>query len=215
MVINPDKKFLFIHIPKSAGSSLTQALMRIPGSSKGPFTYPHYTVEDYKKFFSGKYNIDEFMIFGIIRNPWARLFSWYIFNQGRYRSRPGRYTDQPAFKEKQFEVPFNEWLLTKEFITSEEFKFNENPIPAQKRSQFDWLNGSPENIDYIFTVENISEMGTMLEREGIIDSKRNFIIPNSNVTNAGRRYREIYSEEARKWVEKYFKKDIEFGQYGF
>jgi hypothetical protein len=219
MVINHQRKFLFIHVPKSAGSSLTQALMKIPGSSKGPFSYPHYTPGDYQKHFGDKYNIRNYFIFGVIRNPWARMLSWYSFNQMRYRQRPGRYQDQPAFKEKQFEVPFNEWLLTKSFITTEEYKFNPNPIPAQKRPQLDWLcsGEDPDMVDYIGTVETLTDtLVSVLRQNGILTGREQFSIPKAtNATNAGKRYREVYGSEARRWVERYFQKDIEFGRYEF
>ena len=214
MVISP--KFLFIHVPKAAGSSITTALLREPDASRGAFSYPHYTLEDYCDFF-GKEKIQKRFVFCVIRNPWARMYSWWKFNRMRYRQRPARYTDQISFKEKHFEKDFNEWLLTTEFITNEERKFNDQPTPAQKRSQFDWFDSEPDLVDYIGKVEELDELKKVLVMNKVVsDTSSSFSIPHMNKTDEkAPHYTKVYSKEAEHWIEHYFWKDIEYGHYTF
>ena len=207
MVIS--RKFIFIHIPKNAGSAMTQFLQREPGASRGGFSYPHYTMDDYTNHF-GQKNIDGLFSFALIRNPWSRLYSWYKFNQRRHREMPQRYRDQPSFQDKQFENDFNEWLLHCSFIPNEERKYNPNPIPAQKRSQFDWLNC---NIDFIGKVEELDKAIFHLYNTNIISTNR---LPGKvNFNPQKEDYRKVYSKESIEFVEKHFSKDIEYGEYSF
>ena len=139
------------------------------------------------------------------------MYSWYRFNQKRYRERPGRYTNQPAFKDKQFEKDFNEWLTQCEFITSEEYKYNANPIPAQRRSQFTWVN---PNIDLIGKVEDLPGMLQTLNERGVIDGRPSSLgVVNSTPVKAP--YWKVYSKESRHWIEEHFHHDIEYGEYRF
>ena len=206
-------KLLFIHIPKSAGSSITAALNKeLPGASKGPFPYQHYTLQDYYNSIGSK-TLDNLFIFGIIRNPWERMYSWYEFNKKQYHTMPHRFANQPALKEKQFDVDFNEWLLTKQFIPIQEYKFTNCPIPAQKRSQFNWLFCKERQPDYIGQVEKMDELIMELIKNDLV--KESFSIPHINVTNQGKKYKSIYSKESKEWIEHHFQKDIEYGQYTF
>lgn len=214
-------KFLFIHIPKNAGSSMTQALMgQQPGCSKNACSvfgeYPHYTLRDYEDEM-GIHFVNSLFCFALFRNPWERLYSWYLFDQRGHRTRPKRYVNQPSFKKRIFERPFNEWLMDTEFIPNQEYKFNENPIPAQKRSQFDWTYGNRKEIDHIGKVEELNETIRVLEKNGVI-KKNSLVVGKANsapTTTPTKEYRKVYSSEGRDWVAKYFSKDIEYGRYDF
>ena len=70
MIINHKRKFIFVHIQKTAGSSITQALHQIEGSER--IAHPHSMIniidmEVYRDYFA----------FCIVRNPYERLVSWW------------------------------------------------------------------------------------------------------------------------------------------
>jgi chondroitin 4-sulfotransferase 11 len=70
MIVNHKLKILFVHIHKTGGSSMRNALMNLEGSN---FMGHHHTFV--KELDSDKYH--EYFKFAIVRNPWDRLVSWY------------------------------------------------------------------------------------------------------------------------------------------
>lgn len=70
MVYNPQHDFLFIHIQKNAGTSVTQALMNIPGSRF--ITPAHLRFCDLTPRGGGRP-----LVLAVVRDPWSRLVSWY------------------------------------------------------------------------------------------------------------------------------------------
>lgn len=78
MLLNDTHRFLFVHIQKTAGTSITRALHAIPGTR--PLFHPHSLMkhvvltEEQNALFK----------FAFVRNPWDRLLSWYnmILNKG-------------------------------------------------------------------------------------------------------------------------------------
>ena len=60
-----DKNILFIHIPKTAGGTITKQLER---NSNGNILYCHFNLISWKNI--ENINIDSTYIFSIVRNPW-------------------------------------------------------------------------------------------------------------------------------------------------
>ena len=72
-----DKKIIFVHIPRTGGTSI-ENFFNFKGTDFGnPETAQHQTVKEYKK----NYNIIKYFTFTFVRNPWDRLVSWYIWTQ--------------------------------------------------------------------------------------------------------------------------------------
>lgn len=82
---------LFIHIPKTAGQSITEALLNYENKSfdvwaidqrnldpnYGPPQKPHMTIDEYEKFTD--IDLNNTKIFTVVRNPLDRLWSEYNF----------------------------------------------------------------------------------------------------------------------------------------
>jgi len=86
MIISPSEKYIFIHIPKTAGRTVTAALLKCKGQGfcsirdsdgidheilthSGALQMQGILGNDYKKFFR----------FSVVRNPWDRMVSLYHF----------------------------------------------------------------------------------------------------------------------------------------
>ena len=67
----PEHKITFIHNPKTAGTSISTWLDDNFKTVKGRKHGHHIEV---KEFFA-----DTVFTFGVVRNPWARMVSWYKF----------------------------------------------------------------------------------------------------------------------------------------
>lgn len=94
-MVSKEKKFIFVHIPKTAGTAIQQLLKNYSDDSifmsdfrwryyhymtlqnnDHPELTKHATLKDYSKY----YNIEDYFTFTCVRNPWDRLLSWYLFS---------------------------------------------------------------------------------------------------------------------------------------
>lgn len=66
-----DTKSIFVHIPKCAGTALSRTLY-------GCFAGGHTTLKEYQLIFS-PYEFQRYFKFTIVRNPWDRLVSAFLF----------------------------------------------------------------------------------------------------------------------------------------
>ena len=95
MFINHKHKFIFIHIPKNAGTSIRNSF-QIEGYDKKVVNkpYPHNSCSEIKTY-CGDTVWETFYKFAVIRNPYERLVSYYHFHkspQYRFPALANKYT---------------------------------------------------------------------------------------------------------------------------
>jgi hypothetical protein len=95
-IINSSKKFIFVHVPKAAGTSVTNALSKYTtifdaeiggthfGESVQPFYKKRFGISKHSpasdiKSAIGEEIWDDFFKFSIVRNPYTRAISTYKF----------------------------------------------------------------------------------------------------------------------------------------
>lgn len=72
------KKFIFIHIPKTGGTSITKFLYpNFSDERLRTYSKKHFYISDYIK--EGVVNLDEFFKFAFVRNPYERALSHYFY----------------------------------------------------------------------------------------------------------------------------------------
>jgi len=104
MFINHKHKFIFIHIPKNAGTSIRNSF-DINGYDKQVVSkrYPHSRCSEIWKY-CGEDVWNEYYKFAFVRNPFDRLVSFYHFHKSnQYKHKIGR--------ERAFKQPFKEWVM--------------------------------------------------------------------------------------------------------
>jgi hypothetical protein len=72
--INIRKKYIFIHIPKTAGLAMESVAWN---DSNVYFYRGHYTIKDFHNY---GINIDQYFKWCFVRNPWSRLLSAYDYS---------------------------------------------------------------------------------------------------------------------------------------
>jgi len=86
MIISPTEKYLFIHIPKTAGISLSQGMLKYTGVGAKLVTdtqgvehsvHTHTDALTMKRILGEQYK--RYHTFSVVRNPWDRLVSLYHF----------------------------------------------------------------------------------------------------------------------------------------
>ena len=82
MISHNDPKFLFVHLPKNAGSSVTKVLANYIGVDREelrPQKYKFIYARDIPKVLNNKQ--DDYFIFSVVRNPWERAVSYFHYLQ--------------------------------------------------------------------------------------------------------------------------------------
>ena len=131
MVWDINKKLLFIHIPKTGGSTIEQHMNAFNNISKGykrtkeNKAMQHFSIIEYNKL--GQFDIINFYKFSIVRNPYTKILSEYYWT-----NLPMCYKDNRTFnyflnavedivKNKNYNYTFlhDHFIPQKDFITDE------------------------------------------------------------------------------------------------
>lgn len=208
MIISHKHKFIFIHIPKCAGSSICRALLtgelynidskgcreldqniaqvfkpseRIFGNSTD--IEQHSTVCEITEYLSARgLDINDYFTFTFTRNPWSRAVSTYFYADKIKETEWGKERISKTFSEYTAEMT---WPICSFYI---------NP-----------------GVDFVGKVENIQEdFDIVCDRIGMNRVK----VPHMNGTNH-KHYTEYYDDQSRDHISQSCKEDIEKFNYEF
>ena len=181
----PDHHIAFIHNPKTAGTSISKWLddnfATVAGRKHGNYL-------EVKEFFP-----NTIFSFGVVRNPWERIASWYAFSNQNEN--------------------FADWLLTRlSFRNSMGMSFRPNVGWANNwyyigTPQADWLG---DNINLVLRYETIED--DFQQIQNILGCYKPLEKLNtSNYDN----YKELYTNDLVELVRDIFIKDIIRYRYDF
>ena len=100
-LISTRRRYLFVHIPKTAGESIERYLLAASGLSwddreefsilrnfdpaRGPPRIAHLFASEYLQYgYLSDAEFGDFFKFAFVRNPWSRLVSEFFFNHYGY-----------------------------------------------------------------------------------------------------------------------------------
>jgi hypothetical protein len=210
MLVSSNKKFIFYHIPKTAGKSFEDALgiysdgkpgllnaisRRLPGylDISPAFFYKYRTFDSHINFIESECLLPEKVInsyykFSIVRNPYDRFVSFYHY----------------LLKQKNH--PWFNIALQAGSFSGMVKKLKDINEPTQ-RSYI--VNGSGKiKMDFIGRFENINEDFQKICLNIGIEARLDRINSNHHPD-----YRNLYNEEDREIVYCYFKEDFEEFHY--
>ena len=195
-MISHDKKCIFVHIPKCAGSSINQQLKlnSVGFSGHSPMSYH----SEHSNYFS----------FTFIRNPYDRIASAYKYFR---KLKPGHrwYKRNSIISDAANQMDFKEFVNhTPDFMNlmkREEGSF-ESGIHFQPFYYFIDLS-----IDFIGRLENIQQDYTAILSHLKLPAKP---LPKTNSTNNSN-YRQLYIEETKNKVYNIYQEDIKKYNYKF
>ena len=233
MILNSKHKFIFIHIPKCAGISVTQAITGLEGYERIKY-YKHIEArflkiamdtDKFQKSHNRQILFDDYCVFAVVRNPWARLHSYYYYIKRAFYNRTAKFENNDKFvndfttwhksmwKETD-DLKFNDWVLNSNYIHYSEHGYNENPILTIQKPQMDFLvdvNGKII-VHNIFKLEDgLDKIEQFFINQGWPEIK----IGNANVNPKEFSYIDEYNSEAKAHVAKYFEQDIDTFKYTF
>lgn len=199
----------FIHIPKTAGQSITRWIRKQDTNVK--LIGAHTTPQELKKLKIKMHNS-----FAFVRNPYARAVSNYTYFKTKALSQA-----ENSYPENGSEQEIIEWekrvahaKRMHEFFNNTSFDnwviycINDvNMLNLVRITQYKYTN----KVETIFKVEEMDK------NYQIMSSWFDYIIPmpKDNVTN-NIDYREFYkTKKAKRFIQKYYKADLEKFDYSF
>ncbi len=186
-------KCIFIHIPKTAGISISKALF---GNRSGG----HKSTRFYKQIF-GVFIFNSYFKFSFVRNPYSRLVSAYNFlMKGGFCKKHKKWVEENISNYESFHDFVTMWL-------NEE---NINNI-SHFRPQFNYVcdKNDKVEIDFIGRFENLEEDFQKVCRILDIDTE----LPHINSSNTTQHWKTFYNNETLKIVERVYKKDFDIFGY--
>lgn len=191
-------KVLFMHIPKTAGSSLLSSEL---GAAIDKRIHSFVgEIDDIIK----EYGAEDYFKFCFTRNPYDRFCSlYYYFKNMTPEHMFYKYNGSILKLVKRYET-FEDFCLAFPDLNIKNFHF-------YSQSKYMFSNGS-QIVDYIGKMENLNEdVADLCNKLGVVQTKQ---IPHSNKSNTVD-YRDIYSNKMRKVVEDAYEEDIKRLGYTF
>jgi len=212
-MISIAKKFIFIHINKTAGVSVNQALQSavedvpkwtydkakryfgepvilppgvIPQSDIKFKHAPHWTYDEYERYLGKSFN--DFFKFSVVRNPWDRVVSYYLMKLGRHSRFRRRF---PTFKK---------WIVSR-------YKKNDFTNRMLKPCTY-WLG---DKMDFIARFENLHEDFEKTCKILNVKCKLGHYKRSKDRDH----YINYYDSETREIIQTHFIKDIDAFNYKF
>jgi hypothetical protein len=206
MLISSKYRFIFIHVYKNAGSSITSALKPFAQNKWQKFVNPlgkilgisHFDPKPYPSHIHatdlmskmGRKSFDSYFKFGIVRNPWDWQVSLYTYVLGK----PSHPLHEKVKRFRNFDE-YLDWRYTKPVTYQKSFLFSE------KNEQL---------VDFIGRFEKLdSDFSIICSKIGI-----NAKLGRRNISRI-KPYREYYNKQTIELVRKAFKPDIELFNYDF
>lgn len=221
MIISHRLKYIFFHIPKTAGTSIAKVLLTKPfmpdvvgkwdGMPKHKLKEKplmdwnlkqHSNAEEARQYFKEHtdYNFDEYFKFGFIRNPWDRQVSIYEYYMQSVLGQKN-----PSYKNVELAQQYKDAPAT-EFLTT---------VVSPTQSDFICNRHGDNEMNYVGKFENLKQ-DLKIVLSNIIPgiSEEYYILEHTNKTKR-RHYKEYFDKESELVIAETHKKDIELGGYTF
>jgi len=192
-MISYDKKFIFVHINKTAGTSMEKALadygvkkLEEKGDLKFELNYnqsQHFNCDEYKKYLGSEY--DDYFKFTVVRNPFDRVVSYYYGGA------------------IQKGLNFKDWVVDR--------YLNEN-YKDYIRMYSDYTHWfDKDEMNYVLKFENLDQ--DFIKLKETLDL--NCELGKANVNKSRTHYRDYYDNKTKDIIENHFEKELNAFQYKF
>lgn len=186
-------KCLFIHITKTAGTSVATSLFN--------YLPYHYTAIEYRVIY-GKRDFNNYYKFAFVRNPWDRLYSAYRYLKiGGWNDTDRRWASQNIGDFDDFNQFVKQWI-TKENI--------QKHLHFKPQYEFICDNNKRLLLNYLAYFETLESDFNHICRKLNIDAK----LAHHNI-NPGSSYIDAYDDISRNIVNEVYADDIELFGYKF
>lgn len=195
-MISHELKTVFIHMPKTAGTSILTYLHTFPHEERRQ--WGHHFLRSYRPY------IHDYYVWCMVRNPWDRVVSAYEYiKRGGINAADCRLRDRLNLENLSFE----------EFITGPMFQVAQGRLvrPQHFIQQRVFLQNMSSHVNFVGKFENLQAHFDMV-CDAINIPRYN--LPKINGTKHAD-YRTYYNKRTSKIVRKAYRKDIKIFGYEF
>lgn len=225
MIISHKYKFVFIHAPKTAGTSIRQLLAKnsclnndiVAGhwhniTEKQYEEFPHISRDIWthtsamlgKEFFEDNgWDWDSYFKFGFIRNPWDRMVSSYRYLIQDMKNHPNPHPKNVEIHERFHGKPIKDFIM-------ERAKDPTRHYLCDKKGNL--------MVDYVGKFENLwTDMKEIIKQINPKINECEWSLPhrNSTSTKETKHYSHYYDNESKEMVRSKCGQSIELGNYKF
>lgn len=208
MRVSDARRVLFVHVPKTGGSSIDRIFdAEVPDSRRVPGRQRH---APYGRLLAAEPELADYWSFGFVRNPWARMVSWWTMLGGVFERAEAGHPGALAKIERFPEV----WLTEGEYRHDFERFILEGTekLPKVGRPQVATLTARGRLVDFVGRLETFDrDLAVVRERLGLPAVEA---VPHVNRSKHGH-YRDYYDDATRDQVARVFAADIEAFGYTF
>lgn len=203
-MINHRYKFIFLHIPRTGGTSIEKALCGKDWWQRHPPS-KHLTAHVAKKIYAPYW--EDYFKFTFVRNPWDRMVSMLRYGKGRTVD-----NIYEVYRNDKNLIEFTEYFKTFNTIEYDTRFFNDNQFQdfnSFKNSIYYNIVGSEMN--FIGKFETLQEdFNQVCDLIGISNS----LLPHIQKSHHGH-YSEYYSNDTRNLIQNRCQMEIENFSYSF
>lgn len=207
MLISDSRRFLFVHVQKTGGSTIDNSLTAALGDVRRiPAAHRHASLSDLLALEPG---LASYWTVGFVRNPWARLLSWWrMMERFREGAQSGNERHVQHLRRNRFvsavlasHADFESFVLG----ATEEH-------PRLRMPQVDYLRSGGREADFIGRQETLEEdLRQVYDHLGLPWQPLSSV----NISPGHLDYREVYSPAARQRVADLFEPDLRAFGYQF
>ena len=204
------KPILFVHIPKTAGTSMRRWMKDAYGKIHS-FIHAPISNENLKNL-----NMPSFTV---IRNPYDRAFSAFKYRRQILEDR----ADNPIFEDELFALKqgFEPWVVNyfdKPWTVFDEGLEIYGPRGMHDLAidlpQADWITINDKiKVDIILRYESIDQ--DLLQVQSLINYHKKLPKKNISTFHTSQNYRDFYTDKSKKIIEKLYEKDLDLFHYIF
>lgn len=214
MIISPGRNYIFVHVPKTGGTSLALALedramkddiligdtpkakrrrSRLKGANAAGRLWKHSTLADIDGLVSGAF-IDTAFVFTLVRNPWDRMVSYYHW-----------------LRDQSFDHPAVRLSQTLEFDAFLENPHTQVSLRSHPYGSYMVTASGQERANVFIRLEHFDEDAQRLWQHLGFQLE----LPRHNASNRDQDYRRYYSDDSAARVATLCSQDIARFDYKF
>lgn len=234
-MLSTENKFIYVHIPKTGGTSIEEALLE----NIAPRCYINNRNTMFKKYFpiqghsfAREYEIaDDMFVFTFVRNPWDKLVSEYFYMKQTTRlDKIIKQFHKTKFKRKHTNKS-TDWLtpvvetinFNKTYPTFKHFIMKLFEV-SYKSYSCDTIYHYEKQIEFIMDVDKTTSLVNFIGRFEHLQQDYNYIcemldLPKTKLPHLNRSrhndFRTYYDDEMKQQVLRYYNDDIKTFGYHF